>query len=230
MVHPLRRPHQYLSLWFTLPSRIRKLREQGTVHDWVDFAFSSPFTPLQVRREITELLEFLVPRRPKTILEIGTAAGGTLLLLTLAAAPSATVVSVDMPRGKFGGYHLWEAPYFRRFVVSSQRLELLRADSHSFSTLQSVRGILAGRPLDVLFIDGDHTYGGAKADWEMYSPLMSPDGLVAFHDIVPQPPEAGCEVHILWQELKGRFKHHSEIVANPGQMWTGIGVLWPRDA
>lgn len=36
--------------------------------------------------------------------------------------------------------------------------------------------------LDVLFIDGDHSYEGVKADWETYRPLLGPGSIVVFHD------------------------------------------------
>ena len=90
---------QYPYLWFALPSAIRNLRERGTVSDWVDFAFRSPFAPIQVRTEISAFIEDVAARRPKAVLEIGTEGGGTLLLLMLAAAPDATVISVDLPTG-----------------------------------------------------------------------------------------------------------------------------------
>ncbi len=194
-----KRLYQLPNLWFTLPSRIHDLRERGTPGDWVEFAFSSPFSPLQVGAEINAFMETVATRRPKTVLEIGTEWGGTLLLLTLAAAPDATIISIDMPTGGFGGYPRWKGAYFHRFALPSQRLHLLRANSHLLTTVQTVQTILAGRPLDVLFIDGDHTYGGVKADWGMYEPLVGPDALVAFHDIVVHPPKTQCEVHALWQ-------------------------------
>jgi predicted O-methyltransferase YrrM len=37
--------------------------------------------------------------------------------------------------------------------------------------------------LDLLFIDGDHSYEGALADWRAYSPLLAPGAIVAMHDI-----------------------------------------------
>jgi predicted O-methyltransferase YrrM len=37
-------------------------------------------------------------------------------------------------------------------------------------------------PIDLLFIDGDHSYEGVKADWATCEPRMSPFGLVVFHD------------------------------------------------
>lgn len=221
------RVHQLPYLWRALPNRIRSLRDQGTVSDWVEFAFGSPFPPGQVRAEIRTFIENVAARQPRAVLEIGAGEGGTLMLLTLAAAPDATVISVDLPGGPFGGgYPRWKGAYFRRFALPSQHFHLLRVDSRLFNTLQSVRDILAGRPLDVLFIDGDHTYGGVKVDWEMYGPLVEPDGLVAFHDIVLHPPETKCEVYTFWQELKVAFAHR-EIVVDSGQGWGGIGIIWP---
>ena len=36
--------------------------------------------------------------------------------------------------------------------------------------------------IDVLFIDGDHSYEGVKADWDRFLPFMKPFGAVIFHD------------------------------------------------
>jgi predicted O-methyltransferase YrrM len=37
--------------------------------------------------------------------------------------------------------------------------------------------------IDLLFIDGDHSYEGCLADWQAYKPLLKPGSWVAFHDI-----------------------------------------------
>jgi predicted O-methyltransferase YrrM len=39
-------------------------------------------------------------------------------------------------------------------------------------------------PLELLFIDGDHSYEGAKADFERWSAFVAPGGHVLFHDAV----------------------------------------------
>jgi predicted O-methyltransferase YrrM len=39
-------------------------------------------------------------------------------------------------------------------------------------------------PVDLIFIDGDHSYEGVKQDFEIYAPLVRSDGLIAFHDIL----------------------------------------------
>lgn len=36
--------------------------------------------------------------------------------------------------------------------------------------------------IDVLFIDGDHTYDGVKKDFELYSTILSDNGIIIIHD------------------------------------------------
>ena len=36
--------------------------------------------------------------------------------------------------------------------------------------------------IDVLFIDGDHSYEGVKLDFELYSKILSPRGIILIHD------------------------------------------------
>ncbi len=38
------------------------------------------------------------------------------------------------------------------------------------------------RPIDLIFIDGDHSYEGVRADWDLFAPHVSPFGIAAFHD------------------------------------------------
>jgi len=38
------------------------------------------------------------------------------------------------------------------------------------------------RLFDFVFIDGDHSYEGLKADWEGWKKLMTPGGIIALHD------------------------------------------------
>jgi predicted O-methyltransferase YrrM len=40
------------------------------------------------------------------------------------------------------------------------------------------------QPLELLFIDGDHSYDGAKADFERWGAFVRPGGRVLFHDAV----------------------------------------------
>ena len=192
----------------------------------VDFCFDHPIRPLQVRSEFLTLAEKVAQLQPKTVLEIGTAAGGSLFLFCCCSAPHATVISVDLPHGKHGGgYHWAKIPLYRKFARREQQLHLIRGDSHSSAVFDRVRSILRERKLDLLFIDGDHTYEGVKGDFERFSPLVRKGGMVVFHDIVEHPPETECAVDRFWNEVKTQFSHQ-EIIESPSQGWAGIGLLY----
>jgi hypothetical protein len=78
-------------------------------------------------------------------------------------------------------------------------------------------------PFDVVFIDGDHSYSGAKSDWG-FAQSLSPR-LIAFHDIAPaiKHREEGCEVDRLWNEIKAAGHDTTEKVVGCG--WGGIGIV-----
>lgn len=187
---------------------------------------SKCYKPVQVRWEIEELLRILKDFKPKYILEIGTARGGTLFLFTRIAVEDALIISVDLPGGPFGGgYPLLKGLTYKFFAKNRQKIVLIRGDSHKLETLQKVKDVLNGGKLDLLFIDGDHSYEGVKKDFEMYSSLVRRGGIIAFHDIVEHPPETGCEVSRFWNEIKSSYEH-VEIVKDWNQKWAGIGVLY----
>ena len=186
----------------------------------------------QVKSEYCRLVEFVAQQRPRVILEIGTAKGGTLLAWSRIA--SELVISIDMFGGAGGGgYPRAKEKLFRQFVSDRPGVEmvLLRKDSHSLETRDHVRDLLRGRTIDFLFIDGDHTYAGVRRDFEIWSELLTPGGHVAFHDILHPVEVADCEVDRLWAELRQEYPEHFEFVEDPGQGWGGIGILrMPRPA
>ena len=181
--------------------------------------------PAQVRDEITNLLKILAKRKPKNILEIGTAWGGTLFLFAKVASPQAKIVSVDIPSGYAGGYPEWRVKLYQSFGMPEQKIWLIRKNSHLLSTLGMVETALEGRKLDFLFIDGDHTYDGVKKDFETYCKLVRKGGLIALHDICIHPPETGCEVNKFWAEIKNLYKH-DELIHDNKQGCCGIGILY----
>ena len=181
--------------------------------------------PNQVRSEVTELLSRLRNAEPRCCVEIGTAAGGTLLLLAKASGPDATIISVDLPGGKYGlGYPSWRIPLYKSFARDSQKVILIQGDSHDGNTVDSVERVLRGKPIDFLFIDGDHSYEGVRRDFKLYTSMVRKGGIVGIHDIVPHPHrEIG--VPRFWNEV--RHRHNSiEIVESWQQNGAGIGLLW----
>lgn len=218
----------------------RRTRSIRSIEETVALAYEFSFCgisirPWQEKSEILSLLRSIEASKPATLLEIGTSNGGSLFLFARAAAPDALLVSVDLPRGEFGGgYPRWRSILYRSFAKPSQRIRLLRADSHASQTKNSARAALEGRSVDFLFIDGDHTYEGVKQDFEMYGPLVRPGGLIAFHDIVPARPGGprplheddlqGGAVPEFWAEIRNTH-NVSEYVEDWGSGRFGIGAV-----
>ena len=208
---------------FPLLAKLRNLDGKGP-EELVDIALqNAAIRPIQDRAEFLEFAQLIAPQRPKNVLEIGTFRGGTLFVLARLSLPDATLISLDLPYSGFGSFsRKLQEPLFRSFTRGRQRLLLLREDSHSEETRSSVAKALNG-PLDLLFIDGDHSYDGVKSDFEMYSPLVREAGIVAFHDIANTRTDYG--VGRFWNEVKNSFKFR-EIVNVSASEAPGIGVLW----
>jgi predicted O-methyltransferase YrrM len=182
-------------------------------------------TAWQVRSELGRLLATVESEQARTVLEIGTALGGTLFGFAQAAAPDAVLVTVDLPEGRFGGgYYPARSFLYRRFARAGQSIHLVLGDSHSARTLAHVQELLGGRLADILFVDGDHSYEGVRADFKLYGPLVRPGGLIAFHDIVPGDEGLVGGVPLFWDEVK-RSHETTEYVESWDQEAYGIGLI-----
>jgi predicted O-methyltransferase YrrM len=212
---------------FSMVSARRALRRHLTATESLDDYIEAIYrfrhrnvtvAPSQIRSEIKSLLEVVHDLSPRTLLEIGTGLGGTTLLLARVAAPDAIVVTIDLPTGP-PRQRLLEAA-----LRPGQRIYVLRRDSHHLKTVAKVRSIIEEEQLDLLFIDGDHSYHGVQEDFRLYSALVRGGGWIAFHDIVPGPVEFVGGVPEFWRQVK---RGHSirEFVHDPGQQGLGIGLL-----
>ena len=189
------------------------------------FACSEPsIAPNQKESEIVWLLDKLASIRPRVVLEIGTDRGGTLFLWTRVAAPDALLVSLDIRKmvGRLGRLSPF-ALVRTSFARDRQRIELLDdVDSQDERTFERVGRLLGERPVDYLFIDGDHRHDAVRRDFELYSTLVRPGGIVAFHDISPHTTLDTEGTAAFWAELK-RASVTEERIAE-GVPGYGIGV------
>lgn len=232
-------PQNFLTKWVSsILIRRGMARAIALVHDRyakegtmaaIDLLFEKDaalIMPMQLKEEFLPFAEHIASKKPKVVLEIGTATGGTLFSWCLAAADNATLISLDLPDGPFGGgYPTWKTAQYRSFARPGQTIHLIRGDSHSAALHQQLQRILGGRKIDFLFIDGDHTYEGVKQDFETYSKLVDPHGLIAFHDIAPDRAKVPNHfVSVFWNEVKGRYDHQ-EFIRNPEQSKWGLGLI-----
>jgi predicted O-methyltransferase YrrM len=130
------------------------------------------------------LLAACVPARG-TIVEIGSFKGRSTVMLAKVAAHygSRPVVSIDPHNSPIlldrqANPH---ASSYQDFLGSLRAAGVLdHVEAHVASS-----GDVAGswnRPIRLLWIDGDHSYEGAKQDLEGFLPHVVPFGVVAFHD------------------------------------------------
>lgn len=208
-----------------------RLQALSSIDAKVDFARSHPrLLSNQKRTEIIALLERVSQIRPRTVCEIGSDRGGTLGLFASVAAPDASILSLDIK------YRPARVAAFPLLAIGSQTIRCAEADSHTMAARAIVQEWLGDRSLDFLFIDGDHSYDGVKADYEMYAPFVRPGGIVAFHDIVPdfftrfgkKTNSNVGEVPRYWSELRTSVNSWEEFVEDRDQDGYGIGMICKR--
>jgi cephalosporin hydroxylase len=204
-----------------------KLYECRKPSDFFDFA-GLVFPSHQHRTEILPFIALAASREPNVVVEIGTAQSGTNFLLGQILTSAELIIALDL---RVHNHRL-----LNEFSRKDLQRLLIEGSSYDPSTVQRVERVLNGRKIDLLFIDGDHSYSGVKADYDAYHHLVSPGGLIAFHDIVDDHRTrfgstksvgyAG-QVPMFWKELKkGKLDQYFwEFIADPDQDGMGIGVL-----
>lgn len=178
-----RMPQEFQPARFPAPQAFQQFLEQVNVlvehvEGWL--------TP----REI-EFLALLgaYPKAAGSILEIGSFRGRSTIVLAKAAELSdcAKIHAVDpleleawderSAKGK--AITPARALLEKNFAACgvSQRIQIHQHYSHAVAPTWN-------QPLRVLWIDGDHTYGGALRDYEDFLPHLAVGGVIAFHDVM----------------------------------------------
>lgn len=168
----------------------------------------------QKPEEFSHLFSFLFRQeRKKCALEIGSNFGGMAYGLCHLYERVITIdikhhENFDLIKEKFPNY------------------EYIIMDSTSGDILELVE--LMGIEFDFIFIDGDHSYNGAKSDYLRFKKFLSNDGLIGFHDIVESDlnRRMGNEVDVLWKELANGEK--IEIVAKEKRSTWRMDSLFHR--
>jgi predicted O-methyltransferase YrrM len=111
----------------------------------------------------------------RRLVEIGVWHGVTTKRLRQVMNPDGVLTAVDpFPAGRLGMSLQARIAHTEVDTVSNGTVEWVRATS-----AEAARG---HEPVDFVFIDGDHSEEGLLADWEAWSPLVEPGGIVALHD------------------------------------------------
>lgn len=155
----------------------------------------------------------LEPHRPRRIIEIGVAAGGTTRLFLDLCGPHGQVVGIDISK-----------ELIARDVLEHANFHLLLGSSSSKEIVAQVAALMP--ECDLLLIDGDHTEQGVLADTECYLPLVREGGLVIWHDVQLESPSG---IKGTWYgKLKQRYTGATDYFVDPYN--TGYGLWYKRAA
>lgn len=125
---------------------------------------------------------FDLAKKAKTIAEIGSYTGASACCFGEASIGkiSCKIICIDTWNNDAmseGNRDTWI-----EFQNNTHKYENLIIPIRGFSTdvVEYVRTLTD--KLDILFIDGDHSYEGVKADWDSYKNFLKPGSIVIFHD------------------------------------------------
>lgn len=160
-------------------------------------------------------------QRPDLVVELGSHFGCSLFAFSQAAKDlklDMRLIAVDTWAGDEHAGFYDEQPYemvqrTRNTYFQEQSIDMKRM------LFQEARAQVEDASVDLLHIDGLHTYEAVREDFETWLPKLKPEGLVLFHDVAAS---TGYGSHRYWKEI--RLEHpNMEFEHN----W-GLGVLFPK--
>jgi len=160
------------------------------------------------------------------LLEVGAYCGKSAVWLGAAARHGHTVLfSVDHHRGSEENQAGWEwhdaelvdpetgrmdtLPFWRRTIAAAGLDDSVIAVVGASATV----GAAWGRPLGLVFIDGGHGDAVVRADEQAWVPHVAPGGLLAIHDVFPDPADGGRPPYELYRRVldSGHFVEEDEL-------------------
>jgi predicted O-methyltransferase YrrM len=160
------------------------------------------------------------------LLEVGTYCGKSAVYLGFAARQAgALLFTVDHHRGSEENQAGWEHHDASLVARDSGRMDTLPAARRAIEQagLEETVVLVVGRstavagwwaaPLALLFIDGGHGEEVAWADYRAWTPKVAPGGLLAIHDVFPDPADGGRPPYEIYcaAVASGAFRDQPEL-------------------
>jgi predicted O-methyltransferase YrrM len=135
-----------------------------------------------------QLLTTLASGRDRVV-ELGVYEGSSALVLLRALGPGAALHLVDPfghhPGALRAGWAATEGATRRVLARAAGAPGAARVEWHVERSEDAARHWT--QPVDLVFVDGDHTEAACALDWELWHPHVRPGGHVVFHDARSAP-------------------------------------------
>lgn len=143
---------------------------------------TNPHEPAVMCRYYRLLFEYVRVTGAKSVMETGTFRGASALHLA-AGNPEVRVLTLDCD------------PNAKKLVDALGQKNIEAVTCNSVDAVDIVKEKYA--PLDVLFIDSDHSYKIASGEWKAFRPFLKIGGAAFFDDIHMNP-----EMDRFWAEIQ----------------------------
>jgi predicted O-methyltransferase YrrM len=128
-------------------------------------------------------------------LEIGVH-NGTSMSYVLNSSSPIVAIGVDLFEDTYGYYQDHDHINIKQSKSNIEKnnpykypFTLIKGNAWNDNTFNQVKQNLQGRLVELLFIDGDHSYEGIKKDFSIYSTLVASGGFIVLDDYEPRYPD-----------------------------------------
>lgn len=159
--------------------------------------------------------------KPKLIVELGTHKGNSLFSFAQAIKDNKLDTKLHGIDSWKGDEHagLYTEDIYKSFLnISKKYYKDIKIVPHKMYFDEALTKF-NDNSIDILHIDGLHTYDAVKHDFETWLPKVNKtSGIILFHDVCERTENFG--VYLLWEELKKKYKTITF------EQYHGLGVLF----
>ena len=166
-----------------------------------------------------DLLHFV---RPARLVELGSQYGCSLFSFCQAVRDfklDTEINAVDMWSGDIGAEITGEEVY--ALVRKTAATYYPEVNLHLFQMcFDDARPNFADNSIDILHIDGGHTFEDVEHDFTTWLPKLKENGIVLFHDVYSPIDQGSCD-H--WEKTKKEYDCYFDFTHS-----CGLGILFPK--
>ena len=168
---------------------------------------------------VYDLINFV---KPKMITELGSQYGCSLFTFCQSVKDNnldTKIRAVDMWSGDIGAQDTGEEVFALVNKIKDEYFSNLDIKLYQMRFDDALPDFEDGS-IDILHIDGGHTFEDVDHDLKTWLPKLSEDGIILFHDVYSDIDDGSC-VH--WRETKKKYSNFFDFEHS-----CGLGILFPK--